>query len=175
MRTTLSTLFCLLVLQTGCSDDMKWSAVERLIASTYPDTPAITPDSLAARLADSTAVRPLLLDARAPEEFAVSHLPGARRIDPKAEAYPALDSLAPGAPIVVYCSVGYRSAGVVQQLREQGFTNVTNLRGSIFRWANEGRTVVRDGRAVRQVHPFDDTWGQLLEADLRAYAPVDGD
>jgi rhodanese-related sulfurtransferase len=171
MRATLSAALCLLLLQTGCSDDMKWSAVERLINANYPDTPTITTDSLAARLADSTAAQPLLLDARSPEEFAVSHLPEARRIDPDAEAYPALDSLAADAPIVVYCSVGYRSAGVVQRIRAQGFSEASNLRGSIFRWANEGRTVVRDSEAVRQVHPFDATWGQLLEEDLRAYEP----
>lgn len=171
MRKTLSLAACLLILQAGCSEEMKWSAVERMIDSSYPETPAITTDSLATRLADSTAARPLLLDARSPEEYAVSHLPEAHRIDPEAETYPALDSLAADTPIVVYCSVGYRSAGVVQRLRDAGFTDVSNLRGSIFRWANEGRPVVRDGQAIRHVHPYDATWGQLLDEDLHAYAP----
>jgi hypothetical protein len=29
----------------------------------------------------------------------------------------------------------------------------------IIRWANEGRPVYRDGRAVAEVHPYDDQWG----------------
>lgn len=69
----------------------------------------------------------------------------------------------------IYCSVGYRSAGVTQRLREAGFTNVSNLQGSIFRWANEGRPVYRDRRRVQAVHPFDARWGQLLTDSLHAY------
>lgn len=171
MRRTLSAVACLLVMQAGCSQEMKWSAVEQMIASNYPDTPTITADSLAAHLSDSAEARPLLLDARSSEEYAVSHLPDARRIDPEASAYPALDSLAKDTPIVVYCSVGYRSAGVVQHLREAGFAEVSNLRGSIFRWANEGYPVYREGHIVQQVHPYDATWGQLLAEELHAYAP----
>ena len=169
MRVFLTSALCLLALQTGCSDDLRWSAVNRMIEAQYPEVPTITTDSLAKRLADTTATRPVLLDARAPEEYAVSHLPGARPIDPDAETYPALDSLAKDRPIVVYCSVGYRSAGVTSRLRAAGFTDVSNLHGSIFRWANEGRPVYRDQQRVAGVHPFDSQWGQLLADSLHAY------
>lgn len=175
MRTLLTSALCLLALQTGCSDDLRWSAVNRMIEAQYPGVPTVTTDSLAERLgdaeADTAVVRPMLLDARAPEEYAVSHLPGARPIDPEADAYPALDSLARDTPIVVYCSVGYRSAGVTSRLREAGFTDVANLEGSIFRWANEGRPVYRSGKRVATVHPFDSQWGQLLTDSLHAYGP----
>ncbi|MEF8866821.1 MAG: rhodanese-like domain-containing protein, partial [Salinibacter sp.] len=67
--------------------------------------------------------------------------------------------------------VGYRSAGVVQALQRQGFSQVYNLEGSIFRWANEGRPVVRDGEQVSAVHPYDATWGRLLTDSLRADQP----
>ena len=77
----------------------------------------------------------------------------------------------PDMPIVAYCSVGYRSSELVQKLTERGFTNVKNLDGSIFEWANRGYPVERDGEEVREVHPFDDRWGTLLHEDLRAYAP----
>jgi 3-mercaptopyruvate sulfurtransferase SseA len=89
-------------------------------------------------------------------------------VRPSADAYPALDTLASDTPIVVYCSVGYRSAGVVQALQAQGFSEVYNLKGSIFRWANEGRPVVRNGEPVSAVHPYDASWGQLLTDSLRA-------
>lgn len=173
MRTLTASALCFLALQFGCSQDLSWRAVNRMIAANFPDTPTITTDSLEVRLSDSSLVRPLLLDARSPEEFAVSHLPKAQRVDPEAETFPALDTLAQDTPIVVYCSVGYRSARVAAQLREQGFTNVANLEGSIFRWANEGRRIVRNGTPVQAVHPYDRTWGTLLDDTLHSYAPPD--
>ncbi|WP_022834878.1 rhodanese-like domain-containing protein [Salisaeta longa] len=165
-----TTMACGALLWVGCSDELSWKAVHAMIDATYGAVPTLTTDALAQRLADTTRAAPVLLDARTPEEFAVSHLPGARRIDPGATNYKALqDTLARDTPVVVYCSVGYRSAGVVQQLRQQGFTNVYNLRGSIFQWANEGRPVYRRGRRVQAVHPYDATWGRLLADSLRAY------
>ncbi len=89
----LAVLICLTLAPTACTQDLRWSAVERMIETDFPGVPRITTDSLAARLADSTTAPPVLLDARTDEEVAVSHLPGARRIDPKADRYPALDSL----------------------------------------------------------------------------------
>jgi 3-mercaptopyruvate sulfurtransferase SseA len=69
---------------------------------------------------------------------------------------------------VVYCSVGYRSARVAHWLGGQGYTNVRNLTGSIFQWANEGRPVFRDDRPTNEVHPYDQRWGLLLESRYRA-------
>jgi rhodanese-related sulfurtransferase len=169
LRAGLAVALCLSIAPAACTQDMRWSAVERMIESDYPGVPRITTDSLAERLADSTAPRPVLLDARSAEEYAVSHLPGARRVDPDASSYPELDSLSTDRPVVVYCSVGYRSAKVTKQLREEGFTDVRNLKGSIFRWANEGRPVVRDSVEVEAVHPYDATWGTLLEEKYHAY------
>ena len=57
------------------------------------------------------------------------------------------------------------------RLREAGFAHVENLRGSIFEWANEGRPVVRDGREVEAVHPYDAVWGRLLAPERRADLP----
>ena len=168
MRTLTASALCVLALQLGCSKDLTWRAVDRMIEAKFPDVPAITTDSLAQRLRDSTATRPVLLDARSPEEYSVSHLPGAKRVSPDADTVAGLDTLSRDAPIVVYCSVGYRSARLTSRLQKQGFTNVANLKGSIFRWANEGRTVVRNGNPVRAVHPYDNTWGRLLNDDLHA-------
>lgn len=172
VRTLLVSGLCLLTLHTGCSREMSWRAVDRLIETEYPHVPTVTTDSLSARLSDENRDPPLLLDARSPEEYDVSHLRGARRVDPEATTYPGLDTLARDRPIVVYCSVGYRSAGVVKQLREDGFTNVANLKGSIFTWANEGRPVYRGTRRVPVVHPYDDVWGTLLTDSLHAYEPI---
>ncbi len=115
--------------------------------------------------------RPLVvLDARQAAEHRVSHLAGARRVDPDRPDVGRL-AIPAGAPVVVYCSVGWRSASVADVLARAGHAHVFNLEGGIFAWANEGRAVVRDGRSVRAVHPYDATWGRLLRRDLHAYAP----
>ena len=158
----------------GCaqSDEgsLSWTAVSAMIERDFPDVQAVSADTLAAWLADSTREAPLLLDAREPAEYAVSHLPGALRVDPNADAARLADRFSmidPSRPVVVYCSVGYRSARLAEQLAAAGFEHVQNLDGSIFRWANEGRPVVREGAPVEAVHPYDATWGKLLDPALR--------
>ncbi len=147
---------------------LRWKAVDRMIAQSHGSVPAISTGTLAERLNQPPSERPLLLDARAPEEYATSHIEGARHYDPERPNTALLDTVATDRPIAVYCSVGYRSAGVVKALRDDGYTNVVNVEGSIFRWANEGRPVVRQGERVRHVHPYDAVWGQLLNDTLRA-------
>lgn len=157
------------LIQAGCTQSLKWSAVDRMIRADFPDVPALSTDSLAALLAGGT--RPLLLDTRPVAEYAVSHLRDAVRIDPETTDFAFLDTLARDAMIVTYCSVGYRSAGVARRLRAAGFTQVYNLQGSLFRWANEGRPLYRGDSLVHVVHPYDRLWGTLLREELRAYAP----
>ncbi len=115
---------------------------------------------------DSSAPQPLLLDVRSSDEFQVSHLRGAVRVDPEHPDLEALQ-LPEDAPIFVYCSVGYRSAAVAQQLTASGADEVYNLKGGIFAWANEGRPIIRDGERASAVHPYDGIWGQLLRRELR--------
>ena len=111
---------------------------------------------------------PLLLDVREPREYAVSHLPGAMRAATVEEALAVLEEADPRRPVVVYCSVGYRSSRLARALAEAGRPGAANLEGSIFAWANSGRPVVRGGREVREVHPYDRKWGQLLRRELHA-------
>ncbi|GIV58098.1 MAG: sulfurtransferase [Rhodothermaceae bacterium] len=157
--------------QTGLARQVNWEAVRALVRATFPEVPQLSTGALAAWLADSTRTPPLLLDTRSEAEYAVSHLAGARRLDPDTPDLAALDTLDRDTPIVTYCSVGYRSSAMARRLREMGFTHVMNLEGSIFQWANEGRPVYRDGVPVRQVHPYDWLWGMLLREDLRAPWP----
>jgi rhodanese-related sulfurtransferase len=155
----------------GCSQDLAWSSLKTTIRSQYPSVEHISTDSLAQWLDDSAAPDPYLIDARQPEEFAVSHLREGVNIPVDDSTWAALDTVATDTPIVVYCSVGYRSSEMAARLQEAGFTNVTNLEGSIFEWANEGRPVYRDGERVDEVHPYDAVWGKLLDEDLRAATP----
>lgn len=150
---------------------LPWQFVERSVRTHHPDAPTITTERLGAWLADDARPPPLLLDAREPEEYAVSHLPDAVRIDPGASVDALLTTVlsdSAGRSVVVYCSVGARSGGVVQRLARAGLADVYNLEGSLFRWANEERPLVRGTEAVREVHPYSVTWGRLLDPALRA-------
>ncbi|TVP66213.1 MAG: rhodanese-like domain-containing protein [Leptolyngbya sp. LCM1.Bin17] len=137
-----------------------WSWITWWVKVRFPTVATLSPQRLALQLQQGSADSPLLLDARTAEEFAVSHLPQAHHT-PTLEAALALD-LAPQQPIVVYCSVGYRSARLAAQLQQQGFTQVQNLIGSLFSWANQGRPLQQDGQVTRAVHPYNPVWGLLL-------------
>ena len=158
----------LLTFGIGCGRDLGWSAVLATIRSQHPGVSQLSTDSLAAWLARPPEERPLLLDVRAPAEYRVSHLQDAYRADPGGPLPAQLDTLQHDRPIVTYCSVGYRSSALAERLQEAGFTNVSNLEGSIFAWANEGRPVYRNGQRVRQVHPYNQVWGRLLDPRLRS-------
>ena len=147
-----------------------WSLVNAKIRSKFPDVKRITTADLAERLADTRRDAPVLLDVRTRAEFDVSHLKGARQVEPGSGA--SAVRLPKDAPIVTYCSVGYRSGAFAQKLLAAGYTNVVNLEGSIFRWANEGRPVFRNGQQVKQVHPYNATWGLLLKKKHRAHVPA---
>ncbi len=115
-----------------------------------------------------TGKTPLLLDVRAKPEFEVSHLHNARLATSLKMALAALESTPKDAPIVAYCSVGLRSADLAHQLMQRGYTNVANLEGSIFEWANSGLPVYRGTEVEKTVHPFNGKWGKLLNENLRA-------
>ena len=144
---------------------VRWAV--KVVRDRFPDVPHLTPRVLAAWLTDGTRPAPLLLDARSEEEFAVSHLAGAQRIDPAADSAALQSVAATGHPIVVYCSAGYRGSQVARRLREAGATDVANLEGGIFAWANEGFEVVRNEKPVREVHPFRRMFARLLRRDRR--------
>ena len=149
---------------------LAWRSVGRDLDARFPDVPSTTTAALAAAVERGEA--PVLLDARAPAEYAVGHLPGARPVDPGASAADLAHALADTdrqRPVVVYCSVGVRSAAVARRLREAGFAHVANLEGSVFRWANEGRPLVTaSGEATDRVHPYNAVWGRLLRPERRA-------
>lgn len=141
------------------------SSVQREVEALFPDIRTISPAQLAEQL--SHPEPPLLLDVRSDEEFAVSHIPGARRVDLEGDPAAQLPDVECTRPIVVYCSVGYRSARFAQALTRSGYLNVANLEGSIFSWAIDGRPLENASGATRLVHPYNKQWATLLPADLR--------
>ena len=147
---------------------MFWSMTLKMIRARFPTVARVSTDTLQSWLDESPQRKNLLLfDVREPEEYAVSHLQGARPAPSKDEALKALQGVPSDQRIVLYCSVGYRSSELAQFLMKKGYTEVYNLEGSIFAWANEGRPVYRGNERVKVVHPYDKIWGSLLKKSLR--------
>ena len=149
---------------------LAFEVVRRMTVRKFPDVRWIEPAQLARWREDPGRAQPVVLDARTQAEYDISHLRDAARIDPYRPLLRPLRGMPKDTAIVVYSSVGYRSARVAYWLGRQGYTRVANLDGSIFRWANEGRPVIRDGRPVTEVHPYDERWGLMLESPYRAAA-----
>ena len=152
---------------TGCSPDQEtltWVEVISDIRNRYPDVNHIQTAELQSWLISSSSKPVILIDARRKEEFNVSHIFGAKNIPYNSkDPLKHLVDIKPDNPIVVYCSVGYRSSILASKLQTLGFKEVHNLEGSIFKWANEGRPLVREQTTVHKVHTYDTSWGSLLE------------
>ena len=148
-----------------------FEAVHRMTAHKFPDVQWITTADLARWREDPGRTPPLVLDARTNAEYQVSRLRDAVLDDALRPSLRPLRGRATNDPLVVYGSVGYRGARLARWLAGQGYTNVRNLSGGIFRWANEDRAVFRDGRPTGEVHAYDRRWGLLLESRFRASVP----
>ena len=153
----------------GCqTQSLSWPVLKSQIRNEFPAVEHISITEFEQHLENAPTADVLIVDVRAPEEFAVSHLKGAVNLE-EADAIVALAQQRQVEQVVIYCSVGYRSARMADALEQQGWDAVVNLEGSIFEWANSGRTVFVGDEPVEVVHPFDPEWGQLLDA---AYHPA---
>jgi rhodanese-related sulfurtransferase len=114
---------------------ISWKAIDDGIEEKYPQVEFISSDELNARYQNTASAFPYLFDVRENSEFEISHLKTAVNLS-------SADKIAKivtekNAEVIVYCSVGYRSAGVADELRLMGYRKVRNLRHSIFEWANK--------------------------------------
>lgn len=142
--------------------------IEAKVRAAYPHVRQLSPDGLAQLQANATPL--LILDSRSADEFAVSHLAGARHVDPGIWARTFASNFKgalSGQTIVIYCSVGVRSSKLAERIAEvaaeAGATAVYNLEGGAFRWHNEGRPLVNANGPTRQIHPYDSAWGRYIE------------
>ncbi len=154
------------VSNTSCrTGEMTWAGVKEDVRDKYPTVVQLATPELASWLQSDSTSPPILLDVRQADEYQTSHLKGALLATDLEDALKHLDDKSPGRPIVLYCSVGYRSSELAGKLQKKGFTRVYNLEGSLFQWANEGRPVFRGEEQVHEVHPFDRRWGVLLKTE----------
>jgi len=159
------------VLPAAQKDSVTWDAVFAWIQRDWPEVPQMSTRELAQRMAAKNGATPLLIDVRTREEYEVSHLPGAIWAQTPSQIASAMRAASDQKPIVLYCSVGVRSSRAAAKLMESRRANVFNLQGSIFQWANEGRPLMANDRAVHVVHPYNERWGDLLNPELHPHAP----
>ena len=143
------------------------SSWKALISVGYPDVRWVDGETLSNWMDGSSDKELVLLDVRTPEEQRVSHLRDARYLNANNPDIEAL-TIPANATVVVYCSIGYRSATIIEELEQAGTEDVYNLEGGLFEWANQDRPIYRGGERVLEVHPFNRVWGLLLRRDLRA-------
>jgi rhodanese-related sulfurtransferase len=142
-------------------------ALRQAVHFKFRDVRQVSPSELVSWMRDPNRPPPLLIDARPIDQFVVSRIQGAVRIDP---AHPDLDPLVHvprDQPLVVYDAAGVVGSAMSVGLTQAGFSRVSNLEGGIFRWVNEGHPVANDSGAVARVHPVSWGWGRLLKARYR--------
>ena len=77
---------------------------------------------------------PFILDVRNPEEFQICRIAGSTLL-PLPELPQRFRELDKSRPMVVHCKSGMRSQKAIAFLRQQGFTQLRNLKGGILAWA----------------------------------------
>lgn len=144
---------------------VNWEDIDAKIDRKYPAVEFIS----SAQLLDLYQAEelPVIVDVREADEFEISHLGNALNLKTGDEI--AVRFADKDTPLVVYCSVGYRSAGVAAELEQLGYTNVRNLRHSIFEWANNAYPLVNSQGDTDRVHPYNPAWGSLVEESLHQY------
>lgn len=147
-----------------------YQSIDSLVAHVRQEFPEVAPiDGATLQLYLQQDPPPLLVDIRGEPEYAMSHLPGAISLS-SAEAI--LDHLEgsekPVETVLLYGSVGLRSAEIARELAEVSPVRLFHLEGGIFRWANEGGDLVSaSGKPAARVHPYNSVWGRLLDEEKR--------
>ena len=152
-------------------EPQNWAEAKQLVRRKFPKVPLLSVPELKAWLDDTSRQRPVLIDVRGRREFDDSQLSGALHAETLSAALLLLEGRPKEVPIVVYCSVGYRSGAIAAGLIERGYTQAKNLEGSIFEWANSGLPIYQGARLATKVHPYNSSWGRLLNRELWSLEP----
>lgn len=132
----------------------------KMLSKYYNDFPTVTIKEAFKILETNDAI---FLDIREESEFNVSHIKYARRMNPDGSGMKALKGIDKSTKIIVYCSIGARSQSYGEMLKRKGYTNVYNMYGGIFHWANSNLPVVDlYNQSTKNVHGYNAEWGKWL-------------
>lgn len=153
----------------GATTNHGLSAIHAITAVRHADVAHIAADDLATAM-EKNRDKFLIIDVREPEEFAVSHIPGARRVSPDITAAAfqrRFRGRLSGRNLVLYCSVGVRSTNLASRIRDvvldAGATSIANLEGGVFAWHNQKRKLVSPDGPTDLIHPYNSFWGTLID------------
>jgi rhodanese-related sulfurtransferase len=104
----------------------------------------------------------VILDTREQDEYEVSRIKNAIWVGYDDFDLSRIENMDPDQEIIVYCSVGYRSSKIGLELIEAGYTNVKNLYGGIFLWANMGRPLFHKSSETKRIHAYNRKWGRFI-------------
>ncbi len=141
--------------------------LRQAVAFKFRDVRRVTPTELVTWMKDVNRPPPLLIDARAPDQFVLSHIDGAVNIDPAQPDLAQLEHVRRDLPLVVYDGPGAVGAAMVTGLAGAGFSRVSNLDGGLFRWVNENHPIVNADGPATKVAPLGWAWGRLLKSRYR--------
>ena len=136
--------------------DQKYQKSRKL----FSEVPEITAEQLLRRCEEEDLV---IVDARSPQEQAVSMLPGAIT----AQQFEVNRSEYEGRSVVTYCTIGHRSGLFAQQLHAQG-CDVSNLMGAILSWTHVGGELVDANGPTKRVHVY----SPKMDLIAAGYEPV---
>lgn len=109
----------------------------------------------------------IFLDAREKEEYKTSHISNARYVGYNNFDISSIENLSKSTPIIVYCSVGYRSEKIAEKLIKKGYTEVYNLYGSIFEWANCNQPLYDINEIETDtLHTYNKKWSKWVNTPL---------
>jgi rhodanese-related sulfurtransferase len=137
-------------------------AYEKMLGKTYEKAfPVIQPQQAQALVGNSEVV---FLDTRELEEYQVSHIPDAIHVGYQKIDWQKIQQLDRSTKIILYCSIGVRSQSVGKEMQKLGFTDVQNLYGGLFLWADQGRELVdASNDKTREVHGYSRWWGRWVK------------
>lgn len=142
---------------------------QTMLKGLYSHTvPLITREEMKTLISDRNEVQ--IFDTRSEDEFEISHVPGAYFIDYDSFNDSLLHKFNKKLPVIVYCSVGYRSEKIGEKFIKNGFKEVYNLYGGVFDWVNHGFTIVdKEGKPTENIHPYSPEWGIWLKKGNKVY------
>lgn len=136
------------------------------VSKAWPHLEHTAPPQVERLMTEENAI---LFDTRTPDEYAVSHLPGAIRVDPdmdRATFLKRYGDMVAGKPVVFYCAVGVRSSRMATRvgdgLKARGASAIHGLEGGIFAWHDAAAPLEDTKGPTEFVHTFSDEMSRML-------------
>lgn len=116
-------------------------------------------ESFHKRIAKNHAI---ILDARAIEEYRISHIENAIWVGYEAFDENKIRKIDKTDTVYIYCSIGYRSEKIGEKLKKLGYQNVYNVYGGIFAWVNNGFEIVNNRGVADTIHGYNLEWSRWI-------------